>query len=191
MRVIIADTFTSLFSSQLSSPAIKSRFIGLHYNLFFARASKSICLEFLETGRQANDHQVFETPRGSTRKMNDIAKLTQELEYVRSISNPSHLKPYSKKRGLFQSYYISWVMKKYAMISTLDEASIKKILHLASLGFLFENKNWCNIFALYSDEIQTSVLVFCWFSVARLLNTALEIVVQTWKKCNLLLKLTF
>ena len=126
MRVITADTFTSLFSSQLSSPAIKSRFIGLHYNLFFARASKSICLEFLETGRQANDHQVFETLRGSTRKMNDIAKLTQELEYVRSISNPSHLKPYSKKRGLFQSYYISWVMKKYAMISTLDEASIKK-----------------------------------------------------------------
>ena len=72
--------------------------------------------------------------------MNDIAKLTQELEYVRSISNPSHLKPYSKKRGLFQSYYISWVMKKYAMISTLDEASIKKILPLASLGFYLKKK---------------------------------------------------
>ena len=48
--------------------------------------------------------------RGQARKMNDIAKLTQG-KYVRSISNPSHLKPFSKKVALIRVIFYFGVVQ--------------------------------------------------------------------------------
>ena len=141
--------------------------------------------------------KFFETlMRGSTRKMNDIAKLTQE--HSRAWVCAIHFQPLPFKALQQKTWPISellYFMSTEKVCNDFNPPWTKQVKIKNSAPrfarFLFENKNWCNIFAQYSDEIQTSVLVFCWFSVARLLNTALEIVVQTWKKCNLLLKLTF